>query len=134
ALRSTAPPTGVGSLAVASPAQLIDPRRFALPAGTWTSPTQQTKDWPGLAATLAGFDDDRLVRLLAARPDLATPAPRDWAAFASRAGGWPSARDAYREVDRGAQRVAEALCLLPQPARLAEVAGLLGVAGDDPDL
>src|SRR5690349_6216792 len=91
-------------------------------------------DWPGLAATLAGLDDVRLARLLALRPDLSSPPPRDWAVLASRAGAWPSARDAYRELDRAAQRVAEALCLLPTPAAIADVADLLGVAGDDPDL
>ena len=94
----------------------------------------QKKEWPGLAATLASYDDDRLVRLFGLRPDIITPAPRDWGALASRAGSWPSARDAYRELDRAAQHVVEALCLLDQPAPLADLAHLLDVVDDDPDL
>ena len=92
------------------------------------------KDWPGLAAALSGFDDAQLSRLLTLRPDLASPAPRDWSTLASRAGGWPSARDAYRGLDRAGLRVAEALCLLPQPALLANLAFLLEVPTDDADL
>ncbi len=91
-------------------------------------------DWPGLAATLAGFDDTRLARLLALRPDLMSPPPRDWSVLASRAGAWPSARDCYRELDRAAQRAAEALCLLPQAATVDDLADLLGVPAADADL
>src|SRR5215212_7010659 len=92
------------------------------------------QDWPGLAAALSRFDDAGLARLLALRPDLASPPPRDWSTLASRAGAWPSARDAYRGLDRAGLRVAEALCLLPQPADLADLAALLEVAEDDADL
>ena len=91
-------------------------------------------EWPGLAATLAGFDDARLTTLFTLRPYLASPAPRDWSTLASRAGAWPSARDAYRQLDRSAQRVVEALCLLPQPAGFTGLAALIGVAIDDGDL
>src|SRR5215213_5430475 len=94
----------------------------------------QTKEWPGLAATLASYDDDRLVRLFELRPDIISPAPRDWAGLASRTGSWPSARDAFHELDRAAQRVVEGLCLLTQPAPTAELASLLDVPVDDPDL
>lgn len=92
------------------------------------------KDWPGLAAALSSFDDARLARLLAARPDLATPAPRDWSVLASRAGGWISAREAYRGLDRAGMRVVEALGLLPEPAVLGDVAALLQVPPTDADL
>ena len=92
------------------------------------------EDWPGLAAALSRFDDAGLARLLALRPDLAAPAPRDWSTLASRAGAWPSARDAYRGLNRAGARVAEALCLLPPPVELAELAVLLEVAEDDADL
>lgn len=92
------------------------------------------REWPGLAVTLAGFDDARLARLLGLRPDLASPPPRDWSVLASRAGAWISARDCYRELDRAGQRVVEALCLLPQPAALTDLAALLGVPDDDDDL
>ncbi len=54
--------------------------------------------------------------------------------MASRAGAWPSARDAYRSLDRAGLRVAEALCLLPQPAALTDLAAVLEVADDDADL
>ncbi len=87
-------------------------------------------EWPGLAATLAGFDDAWLTNLLSLRRDLVSPAPRDWSTLASRAGSWPSARDSYRQLDRTAQRVVEALCLLPQPAGFTGLAGLLGVSAD----
>jgi len=93
-----------------------------------------TRDWTGLAAALASFDDDRLVHLFAVRPDLARPAPRDLATLASRAGAWPSARDCYQALDRASQHVVEALCLLPLPAALSELGAVLGVAGDDADL
>lgn len=97
-------------------------------------PGSTRSDWPGLAAALSAFDDARLARLLALRPDLATPAPRDWSVLASRAGAWNSARDAYRAVDRAGMRVVEALCLLPEPAALTDVAALLGVPPGDGDL
>jgi hypothetical protein len=92
------------------------------------------QDWPGLAAALSRFDDAQLARLLTLRPDLSSPAPRDWSTLASRAGGWPSARDAYRSLDRAGLRVAEALCLLPPPVSLADLATLLEVPADDADL
>ena len=92
------------------------------------------EDWPGLAAALARFDDAGLGRLLTLRPDLASPPPRDWSTLASRAGGWPSARDAYRGLDRAGVRVTEALCLLPQPASLSDLAAILEVPADDADL
>lgn len=92
------------------------------------------KDWPGLAAVLSAFDDRRLGRLLAQRPDLASPPPRDWSALASRAGSWPSAQAALRGLDRAGVRVVEALCLLPGPAELTDVAALLEVPPTDADL
>jgi len=88
-------------------------------------------EWPGLAATLAGFDDARLAALFTLRRDLASPPPRDWSTLASRAGSWPSARDAYRQLDRAGQRAVEALCLLPQPTTVAALAAMLGVDADD---
>lgn len=94
----------------------------------------QKKDWPGLAATLARFDDDRLAGLLALRADLARPAPRDLPALAARAEAWPSARDCYHELDVAARHVVDALCLLPQPTTLGDLATLLGVPDDDADL
>ncbi len=93
-----------------------------------------TAEWPGLTATLAGADDAWLARLLALRPDLVHPAPRDLVALAARVGAWPSARDSYASLDRAAQHVVEALCLLPERTTAADVAGLLGVHAGDADL
>lgn len=104
-----------------------------LGAATGQAPASR-KEWPGLAAALAALDDAALTRVLALRPDLTTPPPRDFPSLASRAGGWPSARDAFHGLDRAAQRVVEALCLLDQPAKVADLAALLDVATDDADL
>ncbi|MGI8807206.1 MAG: helicase-associated domain-containing protein [Acidimicrobiales bacterium] len=105
-----------------------------MPGAASRSSSASKQEWPGLAMALAGFDDARLARLFALRGDLASPPARDWSVLASRAGGWVSARDCYRALDRAAQRVVEALCLLPQPARLTDLAALLGVSHDDDDL
>ncbi len=105
-----------------------------MPGVTARSASAPKNDWPGLAATLATFDDDRLAALLALRPDLAYPPPRDLPALAARAGAWPSARDCYLEVDRAARRVVDALCLLPRPTAIGDLAALLGVPTGDTDL
>ncbi|MGI9023697.1 MAG: hypothetical protein ACR2HV_10815, partial [Acidimicrobiales bacterium] len=78
-----------------------------------------------LAKTLAGFDDERLVALLAARPDLADPPPTDVAALARRAEGWPSVYACYRGLDRWCQQVVQ-VCLLPATTTVADLVTLLG--------
>ncbi|MGH9154252.1 MAG: hypothetical protein ACRD03_18125, partial [Acidimicrobiales bacterium] len=74
---------------------------------------------------LATWDDDRLRRLLEARPDLASPPPRSLAEVAARATDGRSVEEAYRRLDRGAQQVVEALALLPEPAPVAGLASML---------
>ena len=79
-----------------------------------------------LAAVLAGFDDDRLAALLAARPDLADPPPADFACLADRAWSWPSVSACYRGLDLWTQQVVQALCLLPPGATVDRLVTLLG--------
>ncbi|MFP5375550.1 MAG: helicase-associated domain-containing protein [Acidimicrobiia bacterium] len=74
---------------------------------------------------LATWDDDRLRRLLEARPDLASPPPRSLAEVAARATELRSVEEAYRRLDRGAQQVVEALAVLPEPAPVADLASML---------
>lgn len=105
-----------------------------MPGAAAGKATDPKKEWPGLAASLAALDDAVLARLLARRPDLASPPPRDFPSLASRAGGWASARDAFYNLDRAAQHVVEALCLFDQPPSVAGLASLLAVAPDDADL
>lgn len=77
----------------------------------------------------AGWDDDdRLRRLLEARPDLASPPPRSLAELAERATAAPSVEEAYRRLDRSAQQVVEVLALLPEPAPLADLVSVLAPA------
>ena len=103
-------------------------------------------EWPGLAATLAGFDDARLTDLLSLRRDLVSPAPRDWStpgpargpAPATPTGSWtgpPSAEFAARrlgtdaeEADSVAEAVAAALALAGEQ-ELVHVTGSLYVVG-----
>ncbi len=87
-----------------------------------------------LAKTLAGFDDERLVALLAARPDLADPPPDDVGALARRAEGWPSVLACYRGLDRWCQQVVQVLCLLPAPTSVADLAALLGPDAEAADV
>ncbi|HVM03018.1 MAG TPA: helicase-associated domain-containing protein [Acidimicrobiales bacterium] len=74
---------------------------------------------------LATWDDDRLRRLLEARPDLASPPPRSLAEVAARATEGRSVEEAYRRLDGGAQQVVEALAVLPEPAPVADLASML---------
>ncbi len=75
---------------------------------------------------LAALDDDRLVRLLAARPDLAQPRPSSFAELAGRAAAWPSVHACFRTLDRTHRHVVEALCLLDHPAGVRQLAAILG--------
>jgi hypothetical protein len=79
-----------------------------------------------LASALAGFDDERLAALLAARPDLADPPPADFARLAGRAWSWPSVYTCYRGLDMWGQQVVQALCLLGAGTTVDRLVALLG--------
>jgi len=75
---------------------------------------------------LAGFDDDRLLRLLRSRPDLTTPPPRDLAALASRLEDRESMVACVNQLNLTDRQVLEALCLLPRPTTVSRLAASLG--------
>jgi hypothetical protein len=87
-----------------------------------------------VAGALADYDDDRLARLLRARPDLATPPPDDLAGLATRAANWASVIACVRRLNQVDRQVLEALRLLPKPATVAQLAALLGDQVDPTDL
>jgi len=87
-----------------------------------------------VADALAGFDDDRLLRLLRSRPDLTTPPPRDLAALASRVADRVSMASCVSQLNLTDRQVLEALCLLPQPTTVARLAASLGDHVDDGEL
>lgn len=76
-----------------------------------------------LADQLRGWPDERLVALLGARPDLATPAPQDSSQLASRAATRSSIHRALDGLDRLELSVLDALIVVGQttPERLVEV-------------
>jgi Helicase conserved C-terminal domain len=75
---------------------------------------------------IAGFDDDQLVSLLSARPDLTEPLPPSLGALQKRAGSWASVLACYHTLDLAGQQVVQALGLLPDATTIAELADLLG--------
>jgi len=82
-----------------------------------------TLDW------LRSLDDDRLVALLAARPDLAVPAPQDFETLARRVNTAPSVWRALETIDQFGIEVLTALVLLhadAQPVSPDDVSVLLG--------
>ncbi|WP_205473879.1 helicase-associated domain-containing protein [Nocardioides sp. SYSU D00038] len=76
-----------------------------------------------LADQLRGWPDERLARLLSARPDLATPAPQDSGQVASRAATRSSLMRALDQLDRLELFVLDALVVAGQTpdARLEEL-------------
>ncbi len=83
-----------------------------------------------VADALAEWDDDRLVRLLRSRPDLAQPAPGDLAQLSARAASGPSVQACVSHLDLGCCHLIEALCLLEQPTTTDRLADLLGSSVD----
>jgi hypothetical protein len=70
-----------------------------------------------------------LATLLAARPDLLDPVPEDMAELASRSTAPASITRAIDELNSWLRTVAEALCALPDPTSVADLAAMLGHSG-----
>ena len=83
---------------------------------------------------LGRLDEAGLAALLAARPDLVDPPPRSLLDVAVRAATAASIEASRETLDLGAHQVHAALCLLPPPATVAQLARLLSVDVDDRDL
>lgn len=81
------------------------------------------------AEILGSWDEGRLANLLAQRPDLGRPAPASLGELIRRAGSSSSVQQARWHLDRGAQQVLDAACLLPAPLSVAGLERLLGGPG-----
>jgi len=91
--------------------------------------TQHTPGIP-LGSWLAELPDDRLIRLLELRPDLAQPPPGSIAALAARAQARQSLKAATDELDFLRLAVIDALLVLQADTAPAPVAKLLTLIGD----
>ena len=91
--------------------------------------TQHTPAIP-LGSWLAELSDDRLIRLLELRPDLAQPPPGSIAALAARAQARQSLKAATDELDFLRLAVIDALLVLQADTAPAPVAKLLTLIGD----
>ncbi|MFY9336277.1 MAG: helicase-associated domain-containing protein [Mycobacterium sp.] len=90
-----------------------------------------------LASWLADLPDERLIRLLENRPDLAQPAPGSIAALAARAASRQSVKAAADDLDYLCLTVLDALLVLRadhHPVGVDEVVSLLGGRAPMPDL
>jgi Helicase conserved C-terminal domain len=80
-----------------------------------------------ITSELSEFTEDQLLRLFQARPDLASPAPRDLSVVGTRAASWASINLCMITLNRACLQLLDALCLLPQPTTIASLIRLLGV-------
>ncbi|OBJ48599.1 helicase-associated domain-containing protein [Mycobacterium sp. 1423905.2] len=91
--------------------------------------TEQTPDIP-LGSWLADLSDERLIRLLELRPDLAQPPPGSIAALAARAQARQSVKAATDDLDFLRLAVIDALLVLQADAEPVPVAKLLALLAD----
>jgi hypothetical protein len=91
--------------------------------------TEQTPGVP-LGAWLAELDDERLIRLLAVRPDLTQPPPGTIAALAARAQARQSVKAATDELDFLRLAVLDALLVLHADTTAVPLTKLLDLIGD----
>ncbi len=80
-----------------------------------------------LSDDLRNRTDDELAALFAARPDLATPVPGDFAALAARMGHRASILRVLEGLDRFHLNALDAVVLQPEPVTLDETAEVLDV-------
>lgn len=85
---------------------------------------------PPLGAWLAELSDERVIRLLELRPDLAQPAPGSIAALAARAAARQSVKAATDELDFLHLAVLDALLVLHAETAAVPVTKLLALIGD----
>ena len=78
-----------------------------------------------LADALRAWDDDALVALLVARPDLARPAPSDVGQLAGRAAGRSSVAIAVDRLDTAHLSVVEALARLGEPVSTSDLEAIV---------
>ena len=86
-----------------------------------------------LGAWLAELSDERLIRLLELRPDLAQPAPGSIAALAARAAARQSVKAATDELDFLRLAVLDALLVLHAEVAAVPVAKLVALIGERAD-
>lgn len=91
--------------------------------------TDNTPDIP-LGSWLAELSDERLIRLLELRPDLAQPPPGSIAALAARAQARQSIKAATDDLDFLRLAVLDALLVLQADAEAVPTAKLLALIGD----
>jgi hypothetical protein len=91
--------------------------------------TDNTPDIP-LGSWLADLPDERLIRLLELRPDLAQPPPGNIAALAARAGARQSVKAATDELDFLRLAVLDALLVLHADTTAVPTAKLLALIDD----
>jgi len=91
--------------------------------------TDNTPDIP-LGSWLAELSDERLIRLLESRPDLAQPPPGNIAALAARAQARQSIKAATDDLDYLRLAVLDALLVLQADAEPVPTAKLLSLIGD----
>ncbi|HVF13727.1 MAG TPA: helicase-associated domain-containing protein [Acidimicrobiales bacterium] len=100
-----------------------------------TTPVRaQGREKRSLVDLLDLLDERVLATLLRARPDLAHPPPRGMMELAVRAGTPASVEACRRALDLAGHQVHAALCLLPNPATLGELATILEIDEEDSDL